>query len=310
MPTAKLDPTVEAVRAFNRFYTHYLGLLDERHLGSDLSLTAVRLLYELAHDPRESSSASEIARGFGLDTGYVSRLVESLDRKGLIAKAKTPDDARRTTLRLSAAGRRAVARFEATTREHLATLLHPLSREERRELVGAMKLAQRLLGGADVSTVDLRPPRPGDLGHVIERQAALYAEEYGWDWTYEGLIAGICAGFVEHFDAAHERCWIADRDGIAVGSVFVVRKSATVAQLRLLYVEPSARGLGIGRRLVEACIAFARAAGYRKMMLWTNDVLVSARRIYEAAGFVLVEEERHHSFGKDLVGQNWSLRLR
>ncbi len=306
---AAIAPAVDAIRAFNRFYTRYIGLLDEQHLGSGMSLAEVRLLYELAHAGDASPSA--LAKELNLDPGYTTRLVQSLERRGLIRRANASDDGRRSMVGLNAAGRKTIAGLERATRERLGTRLEPLSDDERLALVGAMRSVERLLDrDRPPTTVELRAPRPGDIGHVIARQAALYAREYGWDWTYEALIAGICSRFIDRFDESSERCWIADRDGEAIGSVFLVRKSATVAQLRLLYVEPSARGLGVGTKLVDACIRFARAAGYRRIALWTNDVLVSARRIYEAAGFVLVNEAPHRSFGADLVGQTWTLPLR
>lgn len=307
---AKTPVDVDAVRAFNRFYTRRLGLLDERHLKSDLTLAEVRVLYELAHGALDSPG--KLARSLGLDAGYVSRLVMSLERRGMVSRAASGVDARRSVLALTAVGRKTIARLEKTTREHLTTLLADVPLDRRDRLVGSMRAIEDALTPAvdAAGTVVLREPRPGDLGWVLHRQAVLYAEEYGWDWTYEGLVAGILGRFVADFQPAFERCWIAERAGAVVGSVFIVRKSVRVAQLRLLYVEPSARGAGIGRQLVDACIAFARAKGYRRLTLWTNDVLVSARRIYVAAGFTLSKEERHRSFGKDLVGQNWDLDLR
>ena len=300
--------TVDAVRAFNRFYTRRVGLLDENHLRSTLTLAEVRVLYEVAHGTHVSPS--DLSNGLGLDAGHVSRTIRALERRSLLSRSTSTNDARRVLLALTREGRTTIAALERASRKHLASLLGDLSATDCERLVGAMTTIERLFEPDDVGTIVLREPRPGDIGWIVHRQAVLYAEEYGWDRTYEGLIAGICSRFVEHFDAERERCWVADRDGAVVGSVFVVRKSETVAQLRLLYVEPSARGLGVGRTLVQGCIAFAREAGYRKMVLWTNDILVAARRIYEEAGFVLFAEEKHHSFGADLVGQNWSLRLR
>lgn len=301
---------VDAIRAFNRFYTSNAGLLGERHLDSHLSLTAVRALYEVVHG--DDASPGGLARALAVDRGYVTRLVASLRAAGLVTGASAPHDARRTLLAPTAKGRRTLAKLEAATNDAWGDRLATLADDDRARLVGAMRTIETILDPRDAAPSAswlLRDPRPGDLGWVVHRQAALYAAEYGWDWTYEGLIAEICGRFVRDFDPAGERCWLAERDGVVVGSVFVVRKSRTVAQLRLLYVEPSARGLGIGARLVDECVAFARERRYRTLTLWTNDVLVSARRIYEAAGFVLVDEDRHRSFGHDLVGQNWSLRF-
>jgi len=301
--------SVEAMRAFNRFYTRHVGLLGERHLDSALTLTEVRVLYELAHG--EVASPTDLARELSLDAGYVSRLLASLEGHGAVTRTKSPDDARRRVMTLTAKGRKAVSSLESKTQERLSTLIDAVPATARARLVQSMREIENVLApstsGAPV--FKLRDPVPGDIGWIIHRQAALYTEEYGWDWTYEGLIATICGNFVKDFDPENERCWIAELDCSVVGSVFLVRKSARVAQLRLLYVEPSARGHGIGSKLVGACIAFARARGYRSMTLWTNDVLASARKIYQAAGFVLTKEEKHHSFGKDLVGQNWDLKL-
>jgi DNA-binding MarR family transcriptional regulator/GNAT superfamily N-acetyltransferase len=301
--------SVEAMRAFNRFYTRHVGLLGERHLDSALTLTEVRLLYELAHG--DAASPTDLARSLSLDAGYVSRLLASLEGQGAVTRTKSPDDARRSVMALTAKGRKAITALESKTQERLSTLIDAVPDAARTRLVQSMREIENVLAPSPSSApiVSLRDPMPGDIGWIIHRQAALYTEEYGWDWTYEGLIATICGNFVKDFDAENERCWVAESDGAIVGSVFLVRKSPKVAQLRLLYVEPSARGLGIGSRLVRACIDFARARGYRRMTLWTNDILVSARKIYQAEGFVLTKEEKHHSFGRDLVGQNWDLKL-
>ena len=302
--------SVEAMRAFNRFYTRHVGLLGERHLDSALTLTEVRVLYELAHG--DAASPTDLARVLNLDAGYVSRLIASLEAQGVVKRTKSPDDARRSLLGLTAKGRKAIAALERRTQERVAKLIDVVPSNARARLVQSMREIEGVLAPQASSTafVSLRSPVPGDIGWIIHRQAALYAEEYGWDWTYEGLIATICGNFAKNFDVNNERCWVAEVNGSIVGSVFLVRKSTTVAQLRLLYVEPSARGLGIGSRLVQACIEFARSCDYRRMTLWTNDVLVSARKIYQTAGFVLTKEEKHHSFGKDLVGQHWMLDLR
>ncbi|TJW17472.1 MAG: MarR family transcriptional regulator [Mesorhizobium sp.] len=300
---------IDAVRAFNRFYTRQIGLLDEGWLKSAFSLTEARVLYELAH--RDGLTATDLARDLGLDPGYLSRLLKKFEQRGLVERAATEADARRSSIALTPAGRQAFAPLNQGSHDQVAALLDRLSVPEQDRLVKAMQTVQRLLGEDAEPKVPymLRPPRVGDIGWIINRQGLLYAQEYGWDQTYEALVAEILGAFVKSFDPKWERGCIAEREGEIVGSVFVVRKSDEVAKLRLLYVEPSARGLGIGKRLVDECINFARAKGYKTLTLWTNDVLTSARRIYEASGFKLADEERHHAFGKDLVGQNWNLEL-
>ena len=300
---------VAAVREFNRFYTSRIGLLDEGYLSSRFSLTEVRVLYELAH--RGSATASELSRDLGIDAGYLSRILRGFTRPGVIARTAAKDDARKSILRLTARGKVTVAPLEAKARKQIGVMLADVSPSEQDQLVASMRTIQRGLrpGPPAAPKVALRPHRPGDMGWVVERHGALYSQEYGWDETFEALVADIVAKFITHLDPKRERCWIAEVDGERVGCIFCVKKSKTVAKLRLLLVDPRARGLGIGSRLVDECIGFARAAGYGDLVLWTNDVLVAARRIYERAGFELVESERHTSFGKKLVGQNWRLRL-
>ncbi|HWM29904.1 MAG TPA: bifunctional helix-turn-helix transcriptional regulator/GNAT family N-acetyltransferase [Woeseiaceae bacterium] len=309
MPTAPLDSHVTLVRNFNRFYTRQAGLLEEGLLKSEFSLTEARILYELAH--RAGLTAAALGKDLGLDPGYVSRILKKFEGRGFLARLPSNDDGRQSLLTLTEAGRRAFAPLDQASRNDVAAMLNGLPASGRETLLQAMLRIQRLLGG----DVDERLPcifrshQPGDIGWITHRQAVLYNREYGWDETYEALVAEILAAFVRNFDPQRERSWVVEREGEVVGCVFVMRKSDEIAQLRLLYVEPSARGLGIGGRLVDECIRFARNKGYRRMMLWTNDVLVSARRIYESAGFQLTSEERHHSFGKDLVGQTWELEL-
>jgi DNA-binding MarR family transcriptional regulator/GNAT superfamily N-acetyltransferase len=301
---------VDAVRVFNRFYTRRLGLLGAGLHGSRYSLPEVRVLYELAAAP--DRSASDLARALDLDLGYVSRLVKKLHAATLVKKTPSPVDGRQSLLALTAKGVKVLTPIEQATREQIAALLDGVPPDHRDTLLGSMRTIQRVLDPGERSASQvcvIREPRVGDLGWIVHRQAVLYAQEFGWDRTFEGMLAEIVAKFVKDFDAACERCWVAEREGGIVGAVFLVRKTKQVAQLRMLFVEPSARGLGLGARLTAECIAFARAKGYRSMVLWTNDILSSARKIYLAAGFVLEREERHRSFGKDLVGQYWSLRL-
>jgi DNA-binding MarR family transcriptional regulator/GNAT superfamily N-acetyltransferase len=298
------------VRAFNRFYTRQIGLLEERLHKSAFSLTEARVLYELAH--RNGLTATDLGRDLGLDAGYLSRLLKKFESRGLLARAPSAADARQSVLAITEAGRKAFEPLDRASREEVAGLLGRLSAEHREAVVTAMQRVQRLLGQdkkSEQASYILRPLQVGDIGWIVHRQGILYARECGWDQSYEALAAEILAGFVKSFDPQYENAWIAEREGEVAGSVFLMRKSAEVAKLRLLYVEPSARGLGIGRRLVDECVGFARAKGYKILTLWTNDVLVSARRIYQAAGFQLAGEERHHSFGKDLVGQTWDLAL-
>ncbi|RVC68400.1 GNAT family N-acetyltransferase, partial [Mesorhizobium sp. M00.F.Ca.ET.038.03.1.1] len=278
-------------------------------LKSPFSLTEARELYELAH--RDGLVASDLVRDLGLDPGYVSRLLKKFEERGLVEREASEADARRSSIALTPAGRQAFAPLNQDSHDQVRALLDRLPPVDQERLVNAMRTVQDLLGERPEPKVPyiLRPLQVGDIGWITRRQGMLYTEEYGWDGTYEALVAEILAEFVKKFDPKWERAWIAEREGEVVGSVFVVRKSSEVAKLRLLYVEPSARGLGIGRRLVDECIAFARAKGYKTLTLWTNDILGSARRIYQAAGFQLVDEERHHSFGKDLVGQTWDLEL-
>lgn len=308
-------PEVAAVRRFNRFYTRQVGALEKSHLGSPFSLAEVRVLYEIANG--DGPSASDLRRTLGLDAGYASRIIARLTREGLIERAASPSDGRRSHLRLTEAGTAAFADLNRRAGGEVASMLSPLPPSERRKVVQAMRLIERLLATpADANDhraepYILRPPAPGDLGWVVKVNGELYAREYGWDVTYEALVAEIVASFARNFEPSCERCWIAERHGENVGSVFLVRhpERKGVAKLRLLIVDPSARGLGIGNRLVSECIRFARQVGHHTMTLWTNSVLVAARRIYEKEGFRLVSEEKHHSFGKDLVGQTWELTL-
>jgi DNA-binding MarR family transcriptional regulator/N-acetylglutamate synthase-like GNAT family acetyltransferase len=310
LPNSELGERVRAVRRFNRFYTRKIGVLKEGLLGSPLSLTEGRVLYELAQ--REKTTASELAQELGLDSGYLSRMLKSFAAKGVVTRHVSKSDRRQMILTLTNRGRELFATIDDRSRDEIAALLGVLPASHQAQLVAALERVERLLGvrgeEAELSYI-LRPHQPGDIGWIIHRHGVLYAEEYGLDASFEALVARIAADFVENFDARRERCWIAERDVGIVGSVLLVRDSEEIAKLRLLYVEPTARGLGIGRRLVGECIGFARRTSYRKLTLWTNDVLVSARRIYEAAGFHLVHEEPHHSFGRDLVGQYWELPL-
>ncbi|PBB95060.1 bifunctional helix-turn-helix transcriptional regulator/GNAT family N-acetyltransferase [Mesorhizobium sp. WSM3862] len=300
---------IDAVRAFNRFYTRQIGLLDEGLLKSPFSLTEARVLYELAH--RDGLVASDLVRDLGLDPGYVSRLLKKFEERGLVERAATEADARRSSIALTPAGREAFAPLNQDSHDQVRALLDRLAPTDQERLVKAMRTVQDLLGDKPEPKIPyiLRPLQVGDIGWITHRQGLIYAQDYGWDATYEALVAEILGEFVKNFVPQWESSWIAEREGEVVGSVFVMRKSPKVAKLRLLYVEPSARGLGIGRRLVDECIAFSRAKGYKTLTLWTNDILGSARRIYQAVGFKLAEEERHHSFGKDLVGQTWNLEL-
>ena len=302
---------VAAVRRFNRFHTRLVGALGEHLLASEYSLPQVRVLYEIAHAPESAPpTAAQLGRWLGLDAGYLSRLLSGLEGEGLLVREPAPGNARRLTLRLSAAGRKVFGRLDKASAREVAGLLRGLADGEQARLVAALGTVERLLGhGGQRPEFILRDPAPGDLGLVVQQQALLYSREYGWDWNFEALLAEIVARFAREFIPGKERCWIAERDGVMVGSVFVVRQDDETAKLRMLYVDAAARGLGLGRRLVDECLEFARAAGYRRMVLWTNAGLDAARRIYEAVGFQLLEEERHHSFGKDLVGQNWGLDL-
>jgi len=299
---------IDAVRRFNRFYTRRIGVLREGLLGSPYTLTEARLLYELAQGGQATASA--LGRDLGLDLGYLSRLLQSLRHRGLVQAKRAAHDGRQSLLTLTAKGRRAFSVLNSRSRGEMEQMLKPLPEQELARLVGAMKTVETLLSGEKTQAqILLREHRPGDLGWIVHRHGALYAEEYGWDERFEALVAEIAARFVKHFDAERERCWIAEMDGERVGSVLVVKQSRSTAKLRLLLVEPKARGRGLGRRLVEECIAFARAKGYRKLALWTQSNLAAARAIYKQCGFRRVRKERHLSFGYDLVGEFWQLEL-
>jgi DNA-binding MarR family transcriptional regulator/N-acetylglutamate synthase-like GNAT family acetyltransferase len=307
--TTHVDSRVARVRQFNRFYTRQIGALNRGFLDSEYSLTDVRVLYELRHG--DGLTASMLGQELALDAAYLSRILREFERKGLLLKHPSRSDRRRTHLRLSARGRRVFDAIEARQRVAVADMLHALPGDDQRNVVESMRQIERLLEPERAREVSysLREPQPGDIGWIVHRHGALYHREYGWDEQFEVLVAEIAAEFAKHHDPKRERCWIAEYEGEIVGSIFCVRKSKTVAKLRLLYVEPSTRQLGIGTRLVDECIQFARQAGYRKMTLWTQSVLSAARRVYERAGFKLVHEERHRSFGADLVAQTWDLDL-
>jgi DNA-binding MarR family transcriptional regulator/GNAT superfamily N-acetyltransferase len=309
MTNADLSRCVEAVRRFNRFYTRKIGVLQEGFLNSPFSLTEARVVYEIAH--HEQTTATHLSQELGLNAGYLSRILRGLQKREIIDKNASKSDARQYLLSLTEDGLDAFARLNAASRNEIEALLNELSEEEQHRLVGAMHSMEAVLGAQPEHKVPyiLRPHRPGDMGWVVHRHGILYNQEYGWDEAFEALVAEIVAKFIQNYDAKRERCWIAEKDGKNVGSVFLVKKSETTAQLRLLLVEPKARGLGIGKRLVHECSRFARQTGYSKIMLWTNSVLDAARYIYEQESYRLVEEEPHHSFGHDLVGQNWELDL-
>ena len=301
---------VGAVRRFNRFYTRQIGVLNEGLLESPFTLAEARVLYELAH--RDRPMAAALARDLGLDAGYLSRLLGGLRRRGLVAGSAAKADRRQSLLSLTRQGRDAFGRLDRRSAAQVGALLGGLDPGAHSRLLAAMGTIESLLGAGprdDREPYLLRLHQPGDLGWVVHRHGALYAQEYGWDDRFEALVARVVAEFVEHYDPKRERCWMAERGGEIVGSVFLVRHTKTTAKLRLLLVEPSARGLGIGTRLVSECVRFARQARYRKITLWTNSILLAARHIYKKAGFRLVHKERHHSFGHALVGETWDLTL-
>ena len=309
-----LSDRVARVRTFNRFYTRLLGVLDERMLHSDFSLSEVRVLYELGHRP--PTSAAEIAKDLGLDAGYLSRILRRFDGLGYVERAISPSDARQSLVSLTSAGRSSLDILEQRSQEEIAARLCSLANSAQQRLVEAMGAIETLLGetllgwtAAPREPYLLRPPRAGDLGWIVERHGALYAAEYVFDETFEALVAEIVAQFVREFDPKRERCWIAERQGERVGCAMVVQASPTTAKLRLLLVDPTARGLGIGQRLVTECVAFARERGYAKITLWTHDILLAARRLYAAAGFRCVMQEPQKNFGREMVTETWDLEF-
>jgi DNA-binding MarR family transcriptional regulator/GNAT superfamily N-acetyltransferase len=304
---------VAAVRRFNRFYTRQIGVLRKTFLDSPYSLGELRVLYEIAH--RRLPTASDIGRALDLDAGYLSRVLRSFEKSGLVERTASADDGRRSYLALSVRGKRAFAPLEARSQRDVSSMLGGLDAAEQARLIAAMNTIETLLGGNGAATSPtgrryvLRTPVPGDFGWIVARQAAFYAEAYGWNEPFEGVCAQIVADFVNKYDPKRERGWIAEIDGERVGSVLLAKDSPTTARIRLLYVEPKARGLGLGARLVDECIRFARRAGYGKITLWTHSVLTAARHIYQKAGFKLMRTERHRSWGRPVVSEHWDLDL-
>ncbi len=303
------EERVGVVRQFNRFFTRQIGVLREGLLHSPYTLTEARILFELGH--RDHVTASDLCRELGLDAGYLSRILARLEQQGLLEKVRPDNAARQRLLRLTAEGRNAFALLDPRSVDEVSEMLNELSEEEQQRLLKAMQTIESILtkGLKYPEPFFLRSHEPGDMGWVTHRHGALYAQEYGWDEHFEALVAQIVADFINNYNPERERCWIAEMDGEIVGSVFVVQGSETVAKLRLLLVEPKARGLGLGTRLVEECIRFARRRGYQKLMLWTNSVLLEARHIYKKTGFELIAEDAHHSFGHDLIGETCELVL-
>jgi DNA-binding MarR family transcriptional regulator/GNAT superfamily N-acetyltransferase len=306
----EFNERVGAVRRFNRLYTRRIGVLEDGFLGTPYSLAQARVLYELAR--RDKSTATEVAAELGLDHGYLSRMLREFSERGLVVKTASPNDRRQSLLSLTAKGRMAFAPLDERSQNAVAAMIGALPVADQERVVAAMRTIERSLCEAPVPQVPylLRPPRPGDMGWVVARHGVLYGEEYGWDERIEALTAEIVAAFVRNQDPKRERCWIAEREGENIGSVFLVRETDELARLRLLLVEPKARGLGIGAKLAEEAVRFARAAGYRKITLWTHAVLVAARRIYQKAGFELTQQWKHDMFGKELLAETWELELR
>jgi DNA-binding MarR family transcriptional regulator/GNAT superfamily N-acetyltransferase len=309
MSEQAIDQRVGAVRHFNRLYTRQIGVLQDGFLHSPFSLAEARVLYELAQ--RDRLTATELAAALGLDHGYLSRILRGFGERGYVSKIASPHDRRQSLLSLTPKGRMAFAPLDQRSQDEVAAMIGKLSVKDQERVVAAMATIESMLGerpSPDVPYI-LRPPRPGDMGWIVSRHGTVYATEYGWDERLEALTAEIVAAFVRNFDPKRERCWIAERDGENVGSVLLVKDTDEVARLRLLLVEAQARGLGIGARLVEECVRFAKEAGYLKITLWTHSVLTAARRIYQQAGFELVDTQEHDEFGKTLVGETWDLTL-
>ncbi|MGH9544441.1 MAG: bifunctional helix-turn-helix transcriptional regulator/GNAT family N-acetyltransferase [Terriglobales bacterium] len=310
LPSTRTPPNIHAVRRFNRLYTRQIGVLREGLLRSPFSLAEVRVLYEIAN--RREPTATDLCKQLGLDPGYLSRMLRGLEKRGLVHKSASQADGRQSLLGLTARGRDTFAALDARQSEEVATMLLPLSVAQQARLVQAMRDIETLLGAAPTQQAPyiLRAHQPGDMGWVVHRHGVLYAQEYRYDEQFEALVAKIAAKFIQHFDPKHERCWIAEKDGEIVGSVFLVKKSKTVAKLRLLLVEPAARGLGLGRHLVAECVRFARQAGYRKIVLWTQSELPAARHIYQQAGFRRIQQKKHRDWGRDdLISEIWELKL-
>lgn len=309
-PAPSAAAHIQAVRNFNRFYTQRIGVLDP-YLGSDLSLTEVRVLYELAH--RDQPTASELGRDLALDAGYLSRILRRFESKGWLARVPSVADARQSLLALTEAGHKVFAPLQQQSRDEAAALLATLGAGDRQQLVNAMGTVHRLLARATepapTRTIVLRDPKPGDMGWVVQQHGEIYAHEYGWNSEFEALVASIVSKYLKDFQPDAEKCWIAELDGERVGAVFVVRKTARVAQLRMLILNRQARGLGLGGRLADECIQFSRSKGYKKMQLWTNSCLDAARALYAKRGFRLLRSAPYHGFGQDLVGETWELRL-
>jgi DNA-binding MarR family transcriptional regulator/predicted N-acetyltransferase YhbS len=303
------DGETASFRRFNRMYTRYIGTLNEGLLSSEFSLAEARVLYELA--ARAASKASEIAEELGMDPAYLSRLLAKFERDGLLRRTASEHDGRYAELKLTAQGRSAFKKLNSLSEEQARTILHDLPPTARNELIRCMVTIENILTKTERKPYVLRPHRVGDMGWVVHRESVGYAEQYGWDATFEALVARIVDGFITNFNPARERCWIAEMDGQSVGHIFLVShpSQSDTAKLRLLFVEPCARGLGLGEALVSECLRFARTAGYKKVVLWTQSTLTAAHRIYQRAGFRLVSEEPHHSFGHDLIGQEWELDL-
>jgi DNA-binding MarR family transcriptional regulator/GNAT superfamily N-acetyltransferase len=310
MSAIPLPQSAGRLRHFNRFYTRQIGLLDRSLNGSGRSLAEARVLYELAHN--ENLTASDFVGKFGIDGGYLSRMLRDFEKEKLLEKRPSKTDRRVTHLVLTENGHALFATLDRLSQSAAEVLLTPLAEPQRERLLAAMRDIEAVLSAQDkpAEPIVLRPHRNGDMGWIVHRQAVLYAQEYGWDSSYEALISEITAKFLQNFKPGREYCWVAERAGTILGSVFLVEAARGVAKLRLLYVEPAARGEGLGRRLVEACIGFAREKDYERLELWTNHVLTAARRLYQSLGFTLVDETPHHSFGHDLIGQTWALELR
>ena len=309
MSASDFGKRIAAVRRFHRFFTGRLGGLSEGLPHAPFSLTESRIICGIAN--REHVIAADLSKDLGLDPGYLSRLLDRLEQRGLIQKIHSPSDGRQRLLRLTPDGEEAFRLLDQRAREAIAAMLGHLSEQDQHRLIQAMRTIEQLLGeGLEYSEpYVLRQHEPGDLGWVIHMHGRLYAEEYGWDERFEALVARICSDFIDRYNPDRERCWIAEMDGQIVGSVMLVRENEETAKLRLLLVDPRARGLGLGTRLVDECIRFARRKGYKRIVLWTNHVLVAARNIYRKAGFVLVKEEPHRNFGPELIGETWELSL-